>query len=175
MDIFTLETLTRQGKMMTVMMKIIIMKMMMMMKMVTTMMMVMMMMKRMKTGTSRSNSSRLSSTPQSPLLIHVSQPLHISKVQFFISVGYKGFAVLNSLAVQYSTDSVVQYKVSVEKKIAENFKVCNVLQFSCRLHFALTCCFCHCAVLQLRVIKTKIWLLCLNMAKKCLASTRQTS
>ena len=119
-----------------------------------TMMMVMMMMKRMKTGTSRSNSSRHSSTPQSPLLIHVSQPLHISKVQFFISVGYKGFAVQNRLV--YSTDSVVQCRVSVEKKIAENFKVCNVLQFSCRLHFALTCCFCHCAVLQLRVIKTKI-------------------
>ena len=139
---------------MTVIKKIINMKMMMMMKMVTTMMMVMMMMKRMKTGTSRSNSSRLSSTPQSPLLIHVSQPLHISKVQFFISVGYKGFAVQNRLV--YSTDSVVQCRVSVEKKIAENFKVCNVLQFSCRLHFALTCCFCHCAVLQLRVIKTKI-------------------
>ena len=138
------------------------------------MMMVMVMMKRMKTGTSRSNSSRLSSAPQSPLLIHVSQPLHISKVQFFISVGYKGFAVLNSLV--YSTDSIVQYRVSVEKKIAENFKVCNVLQFSCRLHFALTCCFCHCAVLQLRVMKTKNMTSVLKYGKKkCLASTRQTS
>ena len=62
----------------------------------------------------------------------------------------------------------------MEKEIAEHFKVCNVLQFSCRMQFAVKCS-CHCAVSPLMFISTTTTNYFVHKYGKKMASLRQTS